>query len=300
MRNTILVYLAVQADIFRCSDSTGLVIRLILFRSISVEALACFFRSVAAIREGYIAGGLYRSAYARRCQTISNFNHAGQICILIACVKQLISQLVQYVLNIILFCSSIASIKAASNALAISYQSNLRAGSRCLDSEVATGDVLRIIGIMSVNNSCVTAIIVYGNTLVGILVDYSGAIQLRNIAASKSCLQRIYRTSSFMTPYGILGHCHIKMARRCIIGTARSIAYCTRPLRTLRHVDIDNRSIKIRYFHVTGNVKNSGSNAFPSIQVNRTLVGLQSKILAICSTVRHIRSFNSCACCRYS
>ena len=45
---------------------------------------------------------------------------------------------------------------------------------------------------MAINNSCVTAIIIYGNTLVGILIDYTRAVQLRNIAASKSCLQRIY------------------------------------------------------------------------------------------------------------
>ena len=186
MCNTLLVYLTVQADIFRRSNSANLIIRLIFFRSIVIEALACLFRSVAAIREGYVAGGLYRSAYARCGQAVGNLNNAGQICILVACVEQLISQLVQYFLNIILFCSSIASIKAAGNTLTVSYQSNLRAGSCCLDSEVSTGNVLRIIRIMTVNNSCITAIIIYSNPLVGILVDYTGTVQLRNIASIRS------------------------------------------------------------------------------------------------------------------
>ena len=79
MGNAILVNLTVQADVFRRSDSASLVIRLILFRSISVEALACFFRSVAAIREGNIARSFYSSAYTRCCQAISNLDNARQI-----------------------------------------------------------------------------------------------------------------------------------------------------------------------------------------------------------------------------
>ena len=192
MCNTLIVYLAIQADIFRFSDSACLVIRLIFFRSIVIEALACFFRSIASVRESDIAGGFYNSTYTRRCQTIGNLHYAGKICILVAGVEQLIGQLVQYFLNIILFCCSIISFKAGINSLTIGYQRNFRTFSCCLDSEVTPGDVLRIISIMAVNNSCVTAVIVYGNTLVGILVDYTGTIQLRNIAAGKSCLQRIY------------------------------------------------------------------------------------------------------------
>ena len=173
MCNTLIVYLAVQADIFRFSDSACLVIGLILFRSIVIESLSCFFRSIASVRESDIAGGFYNSTYTRRCQTIGNLNYAGKICILVTCVEQLIGQLVQYFLNIILFCCSITSLKASINALTISYQSNLGTCSRRLNSEIATIDGKRIFSIMAVNNSCVTAIIIYGNTLVGILVNYT-------------------------------------------------------------------------------------------------------------------------------
>ena len=76
MCNTLIVYLAVQTDIFRLSNSTSLVIRLIFFRSIVIEALSCFFRSVAAVREGNIARGFYNSTYTRRCQTIGNLHYA--------------------------------------------------------------------------------------------------------------------------------------------------------------------------------------------------------------------------------
>ena len=300
MCNTLIVYLAIQADIFRFSDSSCLVIRLIFFRSIGIEALACFFRSIASVRESDIAGSFYSSAYTRCCQTIGNLHYAGQICILVAGVEQLISQLVQYFLNIILFCCSIISFKAGINSLAIGYQSNLGTGSSSFDRKITAGDIQRIISIMAVNNSCVTAVIVYGNTLVGILVDYTGTIQLRNIAAGKSCLQRIYRTTGFMIPYRALCHCQIKLSGRCIISAAWNIAYRACPLRALGHVDIDNRSFIVSYLHVTGNVQNSGSNAFSCIQVNGTLVGLQSIILAIIRTVRHISSFNSCAGSRYS
>ena len=300
MCNTLIVYLAVQTDIFRLGNSTSLVIRLIFFRSIVIEALSCFFRSIASVRESDIAGGFYNSTYTRRCQTIGNLNYAGQICIFVTGIEQLISQLVQYFFNIILFCCSIISFKAGINALAIGYQSNLRAVSCCLDSEFTPGDVLWIIGIMAINNCCITAIIIYGNTLVGILVDYTGTIQLRNIATGKSCLQRIYRTTGFMIPYRTFIHCQIKLSGRCIICTAGNIAYRACPLRTLGHVDIDNRSFIISYLHVTGNIQNSGSNAFTGIQVDGTLISLQSKILAIIRTVRHIRSFNSCTGSRYS
>ena len=153
---------------------------------------------------------------------------------------------------------------------------------------------------MSVYYCCITSVIINGDTLVGILIDYTGAIQLRNIAAGKSCFQRIYRTTCFMIPYRALCHCQIKLSGRGIICTAWNIAYCACPLRALGHVDIDNRSFIVSYLHVTGNVQNSGSNAFTCIQVNGTLVGLQSIILAIIRTVRHIRSFNSCTCSRYS
>ena len=103
-----------------------------------------------------------------------------------------------------------------------------------------------------------------------------------------------------MIPYGSFCHCQIKLTSRCIISTAGNIAYCACPLRTLRHIDIDNRSFIVSYLHVTGNVQNSGSNAFTGIQVNSPLVSLQSIILAIIRTVRHIRSFNCCAGSRYS
>ena len=294
------IKLTAQADIFRLGNSTCFIIRFLLFRSIIIEALPCCFCSVAAIREGNIAGSFYSSAYTRCCQAISDFNYASKICIFITGVEQLISQLVQYFLNIILFCRSITSLKASINALTISYQSNLGTCSRGLNSEIATIDGKRIFSIMAINNSCVTAVIIYGNTLVGFLIDYTRAVQLRNIAAGKSCLQRIYRTTGFMIPYRTFCHCQIKLSSRGIICTAWNIAYCACPLRILSHVDIDNRSFIVSYLHVTGNVQNSGSNAFSCIQVNGTLVGLQSIILAIIRTVRHIRSFNSCAASRYS
>ena len=173
MRNTLLVYLTVQADIFRLSDSACLVIRLIFFRSIVIEALSCFFRSIASVRESDIAGGFYNSTYTRRCQSIGNLHYAGQICILVAGVKQLISQLVQYFLNIILFCCSIGSLKAGINALTISYQSNLGTCSRCLYSEVTASNIQRIFCIMSVYYCCITFVIINGDTLVGILVNYT-------------------------------------------------------------------------------------------------------------------------------
>ena len=103
-----------------------------------------------------------------------------------------------------------------------------------------------------------------------------------------------------MLPYRALCHRQIKFTRRGIIGTARSIDSRTCPLGIFRHVDIDNRSSIISYLHITGNIQNSGSNAFTSIQVNSTLIGLQRIILTIIRTVRHIRSFNSCACSRHS
>ena len=192
MCNTLIVYLAIQADIFRFSDSSCLVIRLIFFRSIVIEALSCFFRSIASVRESDIAGGFYNSAYTRCCQTIGNLHYAGQICILVAGVEQLISQFVQYFLNIILFCCSIGSLKAGINALTIGYQRNFRTFSCCLYSEVTASNIQRIFCIMSVYYCCITSVIINGDTLVGILVDYTGTIQLRNIAAGKSCLQRIY------------------------------------------------------------------------------------------------------------
>ena len=173
MCNTLIVYLAVQTDIFRLSDSACLVIRLIFFRSIVIESLACFFRSIASVRESDIAGGFYNSTYTRRCQTIGNLHYAGQICILVAGVKQLISQLVQYFLNIILFCCSIGSLKAGINALTISYQSNLGICSRCLYSEVTASNIQRIFCIMSVYYCCITFVIINGDTLVGILVNYT-------------------------------------------------------------------------------------------------------------------------------
>ena len=300
MCNTLIVYLAIQADIFRFSDSACLVIGLIFFRSIVIEALSCFFRSIASVREGNIAGSFYNSTYTRCCQTIGNLNYAGKICIFVAGIEQLISQLVQYFLNIILFCCSIGSLKAGINALTIGYQRNFRTFSCCLYSEVTASNIQRIFCIMSVYYCCITSVIINGDTLVGILVDYTRTIQLRNIAAGKSCLQRIYRTTGFMIPYRTFCHCQIKLSSRGIICTAWNIAYCACPLRTLSHVDIDNRSFIVSYLHVTGNVQNSGSNAFSCIQVNGTLVGLQSIILAIIRTVRHIRSFNSCAASRYS
>ena len=167
------IKLTAQADIFRLGNSACFIIGFLLFGSIIIETLSSFFRSIAAVRESDIAGSFHRSAHARCCQTIGNLHYAGQTCIFVTSIEQFISQLVQYFLNIILFCCSITSFKAGINALAIGYQSNLRAISCCLDSEVTPGDVLRIIGIMAVNNSCVTAIIIYGNTLVGILVNYT-------------------------------------------------------------------------------------------------------------------------------
>ena len=87
MRNILIVYFAVQTDIFRLGNSTSLVIRLIFFRSIVIEALSCFFRSITAVRESDIAGGFHRSAQARCCQAIGNFNYTSQIGIFITSVE---------------------------------------------------------------------------------------------------------------------------------------------------------------------------------------------------------------------
>ena len=294
------IQLTAQADIFRLGNCACFIIGLFLFRRIGIESLACLFRPISSVREGHIAGSFDSSAYTRCCQTVCNLNNARQVCILVACIEQLISQLVQYFLDMILFCCRITIRKATGNSLAIGNQSDLGIGSGSLDRKITAIDGQRIICIMTINNSCVTAVIIYGNTLVGILIDYTGAVQLRNIAAGKRCLQRIYRTTGFMIPYGSFCHCQIKLTIRSIICTAGNIAYCACPFGTLRHIDIDNRSFIICYLHITSNVKNSSSNAFTGIQVNSPLVSLQRIILAIIRTVRHIRSFNSCTSSRYN
>ena len=293
------IQLTTQADIFGLGNSTRFIIGLFLFRRIGIESLPCLFRPISSVREGHIAGSFDSSAYTRCRQTVCNLDNARQICILVACIEQLISQLVQYFLDMILFCCRITSFKATGNPLAIGDQSDLGIGSGSLDRKITAIDGMRIICIMAINNSCVTAVIIYGNTLVGILIDYTGAVQLRYIA-SVSFFQRIGRETSYMIPYRTICHCQIKLTSRCIISTVGNIAYCACPFGTLRHIDIDNRSSVISYLHITGNIQNSGSNAFTGIQVNGTLVGLQSIILAIIRTVSHIRSFNCCSSSRYS
>ena len=186
------IQLTTQADIFRLGNSTRFIIGLFLFRRIGIESLPCLFRPISSVREGHIAGSFDSSAYTRCRQTVCNLDNARQICILVACIEQLISQLVQYFLDMILFCCRITSFKATGNPLAIGDQSDLGIGSGSLDRKITTMDGQRIICIMTINNRCVTAVIIYGNTLVGILIDYTGAVQLRNIAAGKRCLQRIY------------------------------------------------------------------------------------------------------------
>ena len=103
-----------------------------------------------------------------------------------------------------------------------------------------------------------------------------------------------------MIPYRSLCHRQVKLTIRSIICTAGNIAYRACPLRTLSHVDINNRSFIISYLHIAGNIQNSGGNAFTGIQVNSAPVSLQCIILAICSTVSHIHCFNSCTSSRYS
>ena len=189
---TAFIQLTAQADIFGLSNSARFIIGLFLFRSIGIESLPCLFRPISSVREGHIAGGFDSSTYTRCRQTVCNLNDARQICILVACIEQLISQLVQYFLDMILFCCRITIRKATGNPLAIGNQSDLGIGSGSLDRKITAIDGQRIICIMAINNSRVSAVIIYGNTLVGILIDYTGAVQLRNIAAGKRCLQRIY------------------------------------------------------------------------------------------------------------
>ena len=186
------IQLTTQADIFRLGNSTRFIIGLFLFRRIGIESLSCLFRPISSVREGHIAGSFDNSACTRCCQSVCNLNNARQICILVACIEQLISQLVQYFLDMILFCCRITIRKATGNPLAIGDQSDLGIGSGSLDRKITAINDQRIICIMTINNSCVTAVIIYGNTLVGILINYTGAVQLRNIAAGKRCLQRIY------------------------------------------------------------------------------------------------------------
>ena len=192
MRHAAFIQLTAQADIFRLGNCACFIIGFLLFRRIGIESLSCLFRPISSVREGHIAGSFDSSAYTRCRQTVCNLNYARQICILVACIEQLISQLVQYFLDMILFCCRITIRKATGNPLAIGDQSDLGIGSGSLDRKITAMDGQRIICIMTINNSCVTAVIIYGNTLVGILIDYTGAVQLRNIAAGKRCLQRIY------------------------------------------------------------------------------------------------------------
>ena len=192
MRHAAFIQLTTQADIFRLGNSTRFIIGLFLFRRIGIESLPCLFRPISSVREGHIAGSFDSSAYTRCRQTVCNLDNARQICILVACIEQLISQLVQYFLDMILFCCRITIRKATGNPLAIGDQSDLGIGSGSLDRKITAIDGQRIICIMAINNSRVSAVIIYGNTLVGILIDYTGAVQLRNIAAGKRCLQRIY------------------------------------------------------------------------------------------------------------
>ena len=193
MRHAAFIQLTTQADIFRLGKSACFIIGLFLFRRIGIESLSCLFRPISSVREGHIAGGFdSSSAYTRCRQTVCNLNNARQICILVACIEQLISQLVQYFLDMILFCCRITIRKTTGNPLAIGNQSDLGIGSGSLDRKITAIDGQRIICIMAINNSRVTAVIIYGNTLVGILIDCTGAVQLRYIAAGKRCLQRIY------------------------------------------------------------------------------------------------------------
>ena len=191
MRHAAFIQLTTQADIFGLSNSARFIIGLFLFRRIGIESLSCLFRPIRSIREGHISRCFDSSAYTGCCQTVGNLNNARQICILVACIEQLISQLVQYFLDMILFCCRITIRKATGNPLAIGDQSDLGIGSGSLDREITAIDDKRIICIMAINNSCVTAVIIYGNPLLGILVDDTRTVQLRNIAASKRCLQRI-------------------------------------------------------------------------------------------------------------
>ena len=191
MRHAAFIQLTTQADIFGLSNSARFIIGLFLFRRIGIESLSCLFRPIRSIREGHISRCFDSSAYTGCCQTVGNLNNARQICILVACIEQLISQLVQYFLDMILFCCRITIRKATGNPLAIGDQSDLGIGSGSLDREITAIDDKRIICIMAINNSCVSAVIIYGNPILGILVDDTRTVQLRNIAASKSCVQRI-------------------------------------------------------------------------------------------------------------
>ena len=192
MRHAAFIQLTTQADIFGLSNSARFIIGLFLFRRIGIESLPCLFRPISSVREGHIAGSFDSSACTGCRQTIGNLNYTRQICIFITSVEQLVGKFVQYFLDMILFCCRIAIRKATGNPLAIGYQSDLGIGSGCLDREITAIDGKRIICIMAINNSCVSAVIIYGNPLLGILVDYTRTVQLRNIAAGKRCLQRIY------------------------------------------------------------------------------------------------------------
>ena len=289
----ILIKLTTQADIFRLGNSTRFIIGLFLFRSIGIESLPCLFRPISSVREGHIAGGFDSSAYTRCRQTVCNLNNARQICILVACIEQLISQLVQYFLDMILFCCRITIRKATGNPLAIGNQSDPGIGSGSLDRKITAIDGQRIIGIMLVNNRSITAIVVDGDSFVGILINQAAiAVQFGNITTCKRRFQCICRHTGLVRPAGTFCHSHIDLSRWSVVCATWYIAGSPCPLGALGQIDVDQRSRIIGDFHIPSHIQHACRDPITGIEIDGALIGKQSIIIAVCGSIRHIHSFD--------
>ena len=159
---------------------------------------ACIFR-----REGNIAG---LQCCGRSSQAFSYLHYAREMTIRIVLVEQLACQVIQYVSYFILSISGIAICKAGSNAFVIRNKGDSRAFCCIGNMEAAANHLGRIISIMLIEYSGMTAVIDNRNRMIILLINQTCVIR---IFATMQCCQRA------ACPYRIFGRygrrCHMRL-----------------------------------------------------------------------------------------